>query len=63
MYLGFLLMLAGWAVGLANAAAAAGLPLFVWYLNRFQIKPEERVLRQRFGATYESYLASVRRWI
>lgn len=63
MYLGFLLLLAAWAIGMANAAAAFGLPLFVWYINRFQIKPEERSLRQRFGADFESYLASVRRWI
>jgi len=32
-------------------------------MNRFQIEPEERALRSRFGAEYSSYLKTVRRWI
>lgn len=63
MYLGFALALAAWAVWLANALAFAGIPALVAYLNRFQIAPEERLLRQRFGAEYENYRAIVRRWI
>jgi protein-S-isoprenylcysteine O-methyltransferase Ste14 len=38
MYLGFLLGLAGWAVFLSNALAFIFLPVFVLYLNRFQIR-------------------------
>src|SRR5690606_30584051 len=49
MYLGFLLALAGWAVWLANVAACLGLPIFVLWMNRLQIGPEERALAQRFG--------------
>ena len=41
MYLGFLLVLTGWAIHLSNLLAFAFLPLFVWYMNRFQIQPEE----------------------
>ncbi|HEX7115365.1 MAG TPA: isoprenylcysteine carboxylmethyltransferase family protein [Steroidobacter sp.] len=63
MYLGFLLILAGWGVALSNGLALLVLPLFVAYISRFQIVPEERALRQRFGADYEAYTASVRRWI
>ncbi len=63
MYLGMLLVLAGWGVWLGNAAALAGLPLLVWTLNRLQIKPEERILRQRFGQDFERYAARVRRWV
>ena len=63
MYLGDLLMLAGWAIWLANIAAFAGLPLFVLYLNRFQIAAEERVLRSRFGPAYVEYCQRVRRWL
>ncbi len=63
MYLGDLLILAGWAIWLANAAAFIGLPLFVAYLNRFQISGEERVLRSRFGAAYVDYCQRVRRWL
>lgn len=63
MYLGFLLMLAGWAVFLANPLAGAALPCFVLYLNRFQIAPEERALWQRFGEAYAAYQGRVRRWL
>lgn len=63
MYLGMLLVLIGWAAWLGNAAALLGLPLFVVVLNQLQIKPEERMLRQRFGAQFERYAARVRRWV
>src|SRR5262245_11402637 len=45
MYLGFLLMLAGWAAYLSNVGAALLLVGFVAYLTQYQIKPEERILR------------------
>ena len=62
MYVGFLLLLAALACYLMNAAAFALLPLFVWYINRFQIAPEERFLLQKFGADYQAYTQQVRRW-
>lgn len=63
MYLGFLLMLAGWAVYLSHLWVWLALPLFVLYLNRFQIQPEERVLREIFPETFALYQQSTRRWI
>ncbi|QPF71457.1 hypothetical protein G8A07_14945 [Roseateles sp. DAIF2] len=33
------------------------------YLTRFQIRPEEAALRQRFGAAFEAYAARVGRWL
>jgi protein-S-isoprenylcysteine O-methyltransferase Ste14 len=63
MYLGMLLALAGWAVWLASLLAVAVLPVFVLYLNRLQIEPEERALASRFGADFEEYRRSVRRWL
>lgn len=63
MYVGFLLLLTALACYLMNAAAFALLPLFVWYMNRFQIAPEERFLLQKFGAEYQAYLTRVRRWL
>lgn len=62
MYLGFLLALIAWAIFLGNVASALMPLIFVVYMNRFQISPEERALRARFGQSYESYLRSVRRW-
>ncbi|MBZ9613176.1 methyltransferase family protein [Rheinheimera maricola] len=63
MYLGFLLLLTAWAFYLSSAAALALLPLFVWYMNRFQIAPEERHLLQKFGNEYQAYTQQVRRWL
>ena len=63
MYLGFLILLLGWAVFLENVAAFLVLPLFVLYMNRFQIEPEERALEALFGQEFVDYKQSVRRWI
>jgi len=63
MYFGVLLILAAWAVWLANVAAFLLLPVFVAYLNRFQIAPEERMLEARFGAAFADYRRAVRRWL
>jgi protein-S-isoprenylcysteine O-methyltransferase Ste14 len=63
MYLGFLLMLCGLTGYLSNALAAALLPVFIVYMTRFQIRPEERALEARFGADYVAYKGRVRRWI
>lgn len=63
MYLGMATLLLAWAVYLSNVAALAGLALFVAYINRFQIEPEERALSARFGEEFEAYCRRVRRWI
>jgi protein-S-isoprenylcysteine O-methyltransferase Ste14 len=63
MYLGMLAILIAWALWLANAAPFFLLPLFMLYLNRFQIAPEERALQARFGGDFERYRGSVRRWL
>ena len=63
MYLGFLLILVALAVWLSNAVAVAGPILFLMYMNTFQIRPEERALRAKFGAAYDDYVNSVRRWL
>lgn len=62
MYLGFLMALAGWAFLLSHSLAFLLLPVFVAYMNRFQIAPEERALLLKFGKAYSDYLTSVRRW-
>ena len=63
MYLGMLLALLGWAVWLSHLLAAL-LPLvFVSYMNRFQIGPEERALSAKFGPEFTQYMARVRRWL
>jgi protein-S-isoprenylcysteine O-methyltransferase Ste14 len=63
MYLGFVLILFGWALFLSNALALLLLPAFVLYMSRFQIWPEERALLSLFGKDYKQYHAKVRRWL
>jgi len=63
MYLGLLVTLVAWAVFLSNLVALLAAPLFVLYINRFQINPEERVLSSLFGAEYAVYKEKVRRWL
>ena len=63
MYLGLLLELLGWAAFLANPLALLLVPAFVLYINRFQIKPEERTLLALFGGEYGAYQERVRRWL
>lgn len=63
MYLGLFLLLSGWAIYLSNAAAFAGPLLFVLYINRFQIVPEERALAAKFGTAFDDYRRRTRRWI
>jgi protein-S-isoprenylcysteine O-methyltransferase Ste14 len=63
MYLGLLLTLLAWAAFLSNPLAVLWVPVFVLYIHRFQITPEERVLSSLFGAEYAAYRNRVRRWL
>ena len=48
---------------IANGAAFVFLPGFVLCLNRLQILPEERILREKFGGKFDEYARAVRRWL
>lgn len=63
MYVGILLVLAAWALYLSHILPLLLVPLFMVYLNRFQIGPEEQRLEKRFGTDFTSYRDSVRRWL
>ena len=63
MYLSLLLYLLAWAVYLSNVLALVFVPVFVLYINRFQIRPEERALSSLFGQEYAAYKERVRRWL
>src|SRR5262245_972128 len=63
MYLSLVLFLVAWGVYLSNWLALLLVPVFVLYINQFQIKPEERALSALFGSEYASYQARVRRWL
>lgn len=61
MYLGHALILLGWVLYLGNAFAYAMVPVFIAFVSRFQIKPEERALGALFPE-YAEYRLQVRRW-
>lgn len=63
MYLGILLILAGWALYLGNLLSGLFLVVFVAYMTRYQIIPEERLLLENFGDEFNNYRAAVRRWV
>ena len=63
MYLGIVFTLLAWALWLGNLAGLLGLIFFMVYLTYFQIKPEERILQEKFGSEYILYKQNVRRWL
>ena len=63
MYLGITLLLVAWAILLGNPVGLALVAAFPAYITRFQIRPEERALSERFGERYEAYRRRVRRWV
>lgn len=63
MYLGMLFLLVAWAVVLSGLWPWAGPGLFVLYITRFQILPEERALEALFGSGFSEYRKRVRRWL
>lgn len=63
MYLGMATWLLAWAAWLGSLVALVGPALFVAFMNRFQVGPEERALAQLFGAEFDAYRSRVRRWL
>ena len=63
MYVGLLFILIGWGLFLSSLCSLALLPGFVLYMNRFQIRPEERALEAIFGEKFLTYKNRVRRWL
>jgi protein-S-isoprenylcysteine O-methyltransferase Ste14 len=63
MYVGFSLMLLAQSVYLQTATGLLLTVIFMAYLQRFQIQPEERALRELFGEAYTQYSQHVRRWL
>lgn len=63
MYVGFTLLLLALATFLASPWSLLVVVGFVLYLNRYQIRPEERALTELFGQEFVEYRSRVRRWI
>ncbi|MGQ9425593.1 methyltransferase family protein [Gilvimarinus sp. F26214L] len=63
MYLGFVLFLLAWGAYLWSGWAILVSGVFILYMNRFQIGPEERALIKVFGEEYTAYRQRVGRWL
>lgn len=63
MYVGMAGLLLANAVRRGSWVALAPVAGFVLAIDRLQIAPEERALRDTFGAEYDRYLAAVPRWL
>ena len=63
MYFGLLLILFSIGMNLQNLASIIVLPLYVGFISKYQIIPEEEALHKLFGEEYQHYQDKVRRWI
>lgn len=63
MYLGHALLLLAWACWLGHPLALAGVAIYIAWVTWFQIRPEERILAERFADDYADYRRRVRRWL
>lgn len=63
MYLGFVLLLIGIAIGLGTATPFAVVAAFFAITNLWYIPFEEKKMEETFGVAYLEYKARTRRWI
>ena len=63
MYVGLAILLLSWAVHLAMLCPFVGPILFVLYINRFQVIPEEQAMRRNFDQEFKVYADRVWRWL
>jgi len=63
MYLGFVLILIGIAVLMRSLTPYAVVPAFAILMDRMYITVEEGMLAEKFGAEWEKYRQSTRRWL
>jgi len=63
MYFGLLLLLFGFGYWQQDLLSLMICFCFIFYMNQFQIIPEEKHLTLKFGNDYTEYKKRVRRWI
>ena len=63
MYLGLFLSISSTILFFGSWFGIIILMFFVWYINKFQIIPEEEAMEKLFGNKYSEYRQKVRRWI
>ena len=63
MYLGLFFVICSTVLFFSSWFGIIILIFFVWYINKFQIIPEEETMKKKFGNKYNEYKKNVRRWI
>ena len=63
MYLGLFLSISSTILFFGSWFGIIILMFFIWYINKFQIIPEEEAMEKLFGNKYSEYRQKVRRWI
>ena len=63
MYLGMLLIIISYSFYESSIISLILIPFFIFFINKFQIEPEEFEMRKKFGKEYDDYCKKVDRWI
>ncbi len=63
MYVGFVAFLFAWVSFLGSVWGVGLIALYIAYIQRFQITPEERALTKIFKDEFIDYKAKVRAWL
>ena len=63
MYLGMLFLIMAYTIYTNNVVGSITIPIFIFYINKFQIEPEEIEMRKKFGESFENYCKKVNRWL
>ena len=63
IYLGDALILTGVILRFDAVLSLALVPIFIWWIERHFIVPEENRMRRAFRAEYARYEQKVRRWV
>ena len=63
MYLGMLFLIISFTFYKLSLIGAIVIPSFIFYINKYQIEPEEYEMRKKFGENFEDYCKKVDRWI
>ncbi|MGB0651780.1 MAG: methyltransferase family protein [Thermoplasmatota archaeon] len=63
VYVGFLVAQVGCAIVLGTIWGLGSVLLSAYLIHRYVVLPEEAMMADRFGETYEQYRDRVRRWL
>lgn len=60
---GLACLLTGWAAWLVSLWALLLVVGFIFFMNRYQIIPQEKALKRVYGDDYKQYMMNVSRWL